>query len=748
MSTEIVLLDLQPDIKKLEDWVNSSLADKMTCSKEFSLATKIYDQIKTQRIETKQKILFGLTKWSRTRSEEGQEYGYLLTAFCCEMLKQVISLQEVEETIVPLFFEQQMESREYNKRNNLCYSLKMILQKQENFYQSDDYQKWIMELKEKSDFDPSDFQHFLRQQFVAKGDPNEIINQYITRLLNICEELKKKKLNASKTFDVKALWKKAKKGYITSVEGSTSVSIHMEVNDGEDEQYVMLGTEQDQFSKRIQHISEHKLLHLIQKREFSGVNNMSYLPVSCLHLAYQTLHDCYIDDPQNIEDSQGSIFEQSSALAICGMMSLLTGLNPVVFADIETLIESGHIHITKDACYWVVQPKFNHHHRGVMKDKTQRYNQASVYKWRIPQAWIIQLRQSGLQGLETQHYNRFLKQLFQNYVLSDISCAVLAQQIYMHLDLQTSDNLLAHLLANHDANRVVGWSYDGRDIDYINQCFKSYIDVLLQRPRGQKWNQEEEPGYIFHVEERIGSQRCWALEPARHFFQQLHQYVQNVLSRPEHNLIEKFYAYSIWMWHLSLICFTVRPVTGMPGPFKNYDPDGNLLYVFDKKSASRQVGRYIPVVDLWQAHFAAYQRDVTYLIEQMHMPSLQQAWLKREWLLMIPMHPKLKDQELSLMELTGDWLLKPMTANFIKRYLSQTLQIYKNWPRHLTKNHLFLNRDIHNTLYAHDGMVMGFGQTSSLRPMEYFKEISTQIEQLLQTLSITELGLFSMGNEG
>jgi len=87
--------------------------------------------------------------------------------------------------------------------------------------------------------------------------------------------------------------------------------------------------------------------------------------------------------------------------------------------------------------------------------------------------------------------------------------------------------------------------------------------------------------------------------------------------------------------------------------------------------------------------------------------------------------------------------LAPMSAAFVTHYLKETVQIYKNWPRHFSKNHLELSSDIHNTLYAHDSIAMGFGHTSSLSPFHYKTEIQQQVEALLEKLEILELDLFT-----
>jgi hypothetical protein len=79
------------------------------------------------------------------------------------------------------------------------------------------------------------------------------------------------------------------------------------------------------------------------------------------------------------------------------------------------------------------------------------------------------------------------------------------------------------------------------------------------------------------------------------FFQQLHKVCHEKIQLHQH-LIERINAYSLWMWHISLLCLTRRPQEHLLGECSAYDLDLRLLYVNDKKnSQSRKDGRFIPL---------------------------------------------------------------------------------------------------------------------------------------------------------
>ena len=104
-------------------------------------------------------------------------------------------------------------------------------------------------------------------------------------------------------------------------------------------------------------------------------------------------------------------------------------------------------------------------------------------------------------------------------------------------------------------------------------------------------------------------------------------------------------------------------------------------------------------------------------------------------------HPQLtsKKHSVDFIEIADNLTLAPMSAAFVTHYLKETVQIYKNWPRHFTKNHLALSGDIHNTLYTHDKQSMGFSHISGLSPYLYKHDIQQQVKSLLNKLEIAKL---------
>ena len=508
----------------------------------------------------------------------------------------------------------------------------------------------------------------------------------------------------------------------------------------------LVDPEQDEIAKRVKgSFSDdkqkqkqlEKQAKRIQRRDLACKTNPLYLKPSLLTEVYQRLQKCYQENKRN--DAY------QSALAVCGLMCLLTGLSPTVFQKIKYLIDIGRIKkkSVKKVIhyYWVIDPKLNANHSGAMQDKAQRYNRALTLEWRMPAPWITSLEALEEPEFCVIEYNNFLREIFKEHAIGEITCGMLERQIYFHLDMETDDNLVAHLLANRDSRHIVQWNYEGRQIDQIDQHFQGYINVLLDRRKGDPWIENEHPGHIFHREERIGSQRCWTVEAASEFFNQLYHFVKNTLANTQANLIEKLNAYSIWMWHLSLICLTVRPIVGMPGLLKHYDPKAQLLYVHDKKTDSRKVGRPVPVTGYWQDHFNAYRKYLTKTIESLGIKSLQAQLENDGFMLYVISHPRIKSQkgQVNLAEVVEHLELQPMSADFVTNYLKETVQIYKNWPRHFTKNHLALSGDIHNTLYTHDKQSMGFSHISGLSPYLYKHDIQQQVKSLLNKLEIAKL---------
>ncbi|KGT46634.1 hypothetical protein [Acinetobacter sp. HR7] len=775
MSHTDKLLELNEETQLLEEWVNHPLSIKKQIlnqllaqdqhAQELYVAVhKIRMVIKNNRMVTQQKLLAGLTQWSISapigeltdKQKEKLIYSYLCTAVLCEIIKKIIWLESQTENTENTEKRVILDTcKNNNKINTVSYNLKLLLQKQFSNTEKNKllYKKVTRKLQATEKFNATELKTLLERKTIKNDFEKLNLGRYIQQFIIVCNELIKVKLN-SQVINVRTLIDNIKKGMTFKSNSGTS-SLDVENEDSEvDTEANISDPEQDEIAKREKGIFSadqqkerqqfEKQVQRIQRRNLSYKTNPLYLKPSLLHLTYQRLHEYYQEKISNDP--------YKSSLAVCGLMCLLTGLSPTVFQHIENLIESGRIKkksINKVIhYYWVIDPNFNANHSGVMQDKAQRYNQVLTLEWRIPEPWIISLK--ALVNLKPSKfcvikYNNFLREVFKEYQIGEITCGMLERQIYFHLDMETSDNLVAHLMSNQDTRHIVQWNYEGRQTKQISQHFRGYVDVLLDRKKGDQWIENEHPGHVFcGDEDRIGSQRCWTVEAATEFFNRLYHFVKNTLESAQANRIEKLNAYSIWMWHLSLICLTVRPIVGMPGLLKHYDPKAQLLYVHDKKTDSRKVGRPVPVIGYWQDHLNAYRKYLTKTIESLGIKSLQAQLESGGFILYVISHPlmKSKKRSVNLANVADDLELQPMSADFVTNYLKQTVQIYKNWPRHFTKNHLALSGDIHNTLYAHDKQSMGFAHISGLSPYLYKHDIQKQVESLLNKLKITMLEVF------
>ena len=756
-------LSADKQIKLLEEWVNQPLSVKKQILNQllaqdqqalelYVAAHDIHVVIKDNRMVTQKKLLAGLTQWAKSASigkpTDQQKaafiYSYLLTAVLCEMLKGIILLEpQAEETERRVILH---KCEKNNKINTVSYDLKLLLQKQ--FSHAEENKQLYADITQKlqgmDELDAVELKNFLEQQKLKPTFEQLNLGRHIQQFIIVCNELINSRLNSS-SINVQALIDNIQKRMTrTPHSGISSFDVENDDN-GQDTEANVVDPEQDEIAKRVNgSFSDDKQKQLekqakrIQRRDLACKTNPLYLKPSLLTEVYQRLHECYQENTKN--DAY------QSALAVCGLMSILTGLSPTVFQKIQDLIDIGRIKkksVQKVThYYWVIDPKLNAKHSGVMQDKTQRYNRALTLEWRIPAPWITSLEYLEQSEFCAIEYNNFLREIFNEYAIGEITCGMLERQIYFYMEMETGDNLVAHLLANRDSHHIVQWNYEGRQIDQIDRHFQGYINVLLDRRKGDPWIENEHPGHIFHRgKERIGSQRCWIVEAASEFFNQLYHYVKNTLANDQANLIEKLNAYSIWMWHLSLICLTVRPIVGMPGLLKHYDPKAQLLYVHDKKTDSRKVGRPVPVTGYWQDHFNAYRKYLTQTIETLGITSFQVKLKNDGFMLYVISHPRIKSQkgQVNLAEVVEHLELQPMSADFVTHYLKETVQIYKNWPRHFSKNHFDLSGDIHNTLYAHDKQTMGFSHISGLSPYLYKQDIQQQVERLLNKLEIAKL---------
>ena len=213
-------------------------------------------------------------------------------------------------------------------------------------------------------------------------------------------------------------------------------------------------------------------------------------------------------------------------------------------------------------------------------------------------------------------------------------------------------------------------------------------------------------------------------------------------------MIERLNAYSVWMWHIHLLCLASRPKEGLLGNRMDYDLALKLLYVNDKKnSRSRKDGRFVVLSDFF---IQAFHRYITFL-EQMTIQyaDLFNSVFKKKWTVddvfgNVIVYPR------SLPVTAQQWQSKkiqcvPISRGWVNQYLAPhvSVELYNNWLRHFDMTMLMqqgLSFNVIQALYGHDQRDQElFYRYSSASLQQYIKDVSTQMDQLIQSLNLKHL---------
>jgi hypothetical protein len=233
----------------------------------------------------------------------------------------------------------------------------------------------------------------------------------------------------------------------------------------------------------------------------------------------------------------------------------------------------------------------------------------------------------------------------------------------------------------------------------------------------------------------------------RDFFQQLPHICHEKVQWHQH-LIERINAYRLWMWHISLLCFTRRPQEDLLGDLNAYDLDLKLVYVNDKKnSRSRKDGRFIPVAKFFTQAFKRYLDFLNAVVK--HYADLLKFVFTKQ-ILLEDLFGKVMVYPESLPVTAQAWSspkirIKPLNRAWVNEALSQyALQpIYNNWLRHFSMNMLMdqgVAFNVIQALYGHDQRDQElFYRYSSASLHQYMRHVTQGIDQMIKTLQIQHL---------
>ena len=495
------------------------------------------------------------------------------------------------------------------------------------------------------------------------------------------------------------------------------------------------------FFRFVNEYATHMLRHR-QRRLQPLVTNSYYMSQDVIqHLFYLLNGELNSQDPD------------SSAMAAACLLSLSSGLSPVALLNYEQLIEKGVLLKTGSAKRPEYQVRL---YLAITQQKNEslmphQLNHMVSHELYLSSSWFEYLHlRCGTAPVTVQEVNQYLKKCIAGQQLGSITVEKLQAQLYFHVFHHTFNEYIAHVLSGKDSSHdLPGSFYGGVAKKQLNEKYRIYLNTLC-RPDTEAGIKIVEQQFESSSEAdttRLGSQLALTPDFVSDFFQQLHTVCHEKIQLHQH-LIERINAYSLWMWHISLLCLTRRPQEHLLGECSAYDLDLRLLYVNDKKnSQSRKDGRFIPLAKFFTQAFKHYLDFLNSVVT--HYTDLLKFVFKKN-ITIEDLFGKVIVYPGSLPVTAQAWdspkiRIKPLSRAWVNEALSRYVSapIYNNWLRHFAMNMLMdhgVAFNVIQALYGHDQRDQElFYRYSSASLYQYIRHVSQGIDEMIKTLQVEHL---------
>lgn len=169
-----------------------------------------------------------------------------------------------------------------------------------------------------------------------------------------------------------------------------------------------------------------------------------------------------------------------------------------------------------------------------------------------------------------------------------LSLARIEKGLYSILIHHVSNSQIASIITGRNERKRADIWYSSNSVDNIRTIYQQAIKLLSQKTT---YNNDYLNLVSNTFDYKIGSQNCPDYAIVNNFLDLLRQKVDAAT-----DYIEKFNAYSIWLWHVSLLLTSVRAVEGAPGYLNQFNFEVGLIWISDKEErATASSQRYVPL---------------------------------------------------------------------------------------------------------------------------------------------------------
>ena len=281
-----------------------------------------------------------------------------------------------------------------------------------------------------------------------------------------------------------------------------------------------------------------------------------------------------------------------------------------------------------------------------------------------------------------------ISELRQELVLPYLSLARIEKSLYTLLIYKITTPQIASIITGRNARKRADLSYTSQNQIKIYEAYQQAIEFLNQRSCLELSYFSTKPDADF----RIGSQNTPEYSLVQRFFEHLHKQLIT-----QTHYIDKFNAYSLWLWHVSLILTSVRAVEGAPGFLKQFNLSRKIAWIQDKEErATTNAQRLVPICDFL---VKAIQDYLEFLSEfSAKFGRLNPALAKQ-----IEQILQSKRPLINWLDTKGN--MESMRPGIIQKQLAEHFKFKADWTRHVGQRFLLeqqVDEAIISAIFAHE----------------------------------------------
>lgn len=333
-------------------------------------------------------------------------------------------------------------------------------------------------------------------------------------------------------------------------------------------------------SQQIYHRTRSKLQHANKNERFIS-NNVRVLPLFALQNIFAHLWQLFAELSSNHDRDKKRVVSYL-------LLSMLTGRSIFQLSEDVTANNKQYINLNR---------RNNSYHLNIILDITPlRLRTQGIQKVLANRLLECDLSLPEQLGAFLSYKGDINKETLYEVInetrgvlkLPYLSLARIEKSLYSILIHHVSNSQVASIITGRNERKRADIWYSSNSVDNIRADYQKAIKLLSQKTT---YNNDYLNPVSKTIDYKIGSQNCPDYAIVSDFLNLLHQKVDAMT-----DYIEKFNAYSIWLWHVSLILTSVRAVEGAPGYLKQFNFSIGLIWISDKEErVTAQSQRYVPL---------------------------------------------------------------------------------------------------------------------------------------------------------